>query len=110
MCGRFNQSYAWHELAELYRLTQPARNLRPIQHRPDNDGRCCEIGRNQPGACPDVLGSHSWLVENNYLGSANDVQRAGRDHRAKAMFRVLGRGDDDPRLIEPVEDDAIADG
>jgi putative SOS response-associated peptidase YedK len=29
MCGGFTQSYTWHELAELYRLTQPALNLRP---------------------------------------------------------------------------------
>ena len=29
MCGRFTQKYTWEKLHRLYRLTQPARNLRP---------------------------------------------------------------------------------
>jgi putative SOS response-associated peptidase YedK len=29
MCGRFTQKYTWEELHRLYRLAQPARNVRP---------------------------------------------------------------------------------
>jgi putative SOS response-associated peptidase YedK len=29
MRGRFTQKYTWEELHQLYRLTQPARNVRP---------------------------------------------------------------------------------
>jgi putative SOS response-associated peptidase YedK len=48
MCGRFTQKYTWEELHRLYRLTQPARNVRPQYNIcptdpvdaivPDNDG------------------------------------------------------------------------
>jgi hypothetical protein len=93
-------------VARTGRASAGAKLAAPLQHRPDNDDRFREIGRNQPGACPDALGYHSWLVENNGQGSAIDVRRPGRDYRAKAMFRVSGRGDDDPSQIEPVEDEA----
>src|SRR5208337_3355770 len=75
-------------VAQTGRALAGSKLTAPPQYRPDNDSRCREIGRNQPGACPDALGSHSWLVEKKPR-KCIDVQRAGRDHRAKAMFRVL---------------------
>ncbi len=32
MCGRFTQKYTWEEFSPPYRLTQPARNIRPQYH------------------------------------------------------------------------------
>ena len=56
----------------------------PLQYRADNGDRRREIGGDRPRAYPDALGPHSRLVEKDSQGSAIDVQRTGRDGRAKA--------------------------
>ena len=78
MCGRFTQSYTWRELVELYRLTQPARNLRPRYNiAPTTQIDVVRLAETGPRACPDALGPHSGLVEKDREGSSIDVQRAG---------------------------------
>jgi putative SOS response-associated peptidase YedK len=50
MCGRFTQKYTWRELVELYRLTQPARNLEPRYNVAP-----CGAQNGRPGAARTAL-------------------------------------------------------
>ena len=61
-----------------------AQSSASLQHRPDDDHRCFEIGRDRPRACADALGFDSRLVEKDHQGIAIDVQRASRDDCRKA--------------------------
>jgi putative SOS response-associated peptidase YedK len=57
MCGRFIQSYTWRELVELYRLTQPALNLRPRYNiAPTTAIDIVRPGDAGPGLIPTRLG------------------------------------------------------
>ena len=85
MCGHFTQNYTWRELVELYRLTQPALNLRPHYNiAPTTAIDVVRWADSGPRACPDALGPHSVLVEKDGEGGSFDVLRAGLDGRAKA--------------------------
>jgi putative SOS response-associated peptidase YedK len=84
MCGRFTRSYTWRELVELYRLTQPARNLRPRYNiAPTTAIDVVKLAETGPELLPMRWGAHSGLVEKDCQGSSIDLQRAGRDRRAK---------------------------
>jgi putative SOS response-associated peptidase YedK len=83
MCGRFTQSYTWRELVELYRLTQPARNLRPRYNiAPTTAIDVVRLADTDPELVPMRWGLiPGWWKK---PASAFNVQRAGRDGRAKA--------------------------
>ena len=79
MCGRFTQSYTWRELVELYRLTLPARNLRPRYNiAPTTTIDVVRLAAARPELVP-MRGPHSGMVEKDRQGSALDLQRSGRD-------------------------------
>jgi putative SOS response-associated peptidase YedK len=60
MCGRFTQSYTWRELVELYRLTQPALNLRPRYNiAPTTAIDVVRLAETGPELVPRPLGPHS---------------------------------------------------
>jgi hypothetical protein len=56
MCGRFTQSYTWHEIHDLYGLTGPARNLQAHYNIAPTD----PVDVVRPGAGGTELVSMRW--------------------------------------------------
>jgi putative SOS response-associated peptidase YedK len=70
MCGRFTKSYTWHELVELYRLTQPALNLRPRY----NIAPTTAIDVVRSGdAGPELVPMRWGLIRSSLKGQADDL-------------------------------------
>jgi putative SOS response-associated peptidase YedK len=73
MCGRFTQKYTWRELAELYALTQPPRNLQPRYNIAPTTMIDVVRVRDNARERPHAMGSDSGLVEEGNQGPAGDL-------------------------------------
>ena len=70
MCGRFTQFFTWRELVDLYRLTQPPRNLRPRYNIAPTTS--VEVVR-MTGAGPELVSMRWGLIPGWWKKTAREV-------------------------------------
>ncbi len=90
MCGRFTELYTWSELVELYRLTQPARNLEPRYNIAPTTAIDVVIPRSHGGL--ELMPMRWGLIPSWWKKTVKEVPSTFNAHAEtvaiKAMFRV----------------------